>query len=36
VKGALVWATGTPAMRRLVVPAVVGAVVLSVTTTFLV
>jgi len=34
VKGGLVWALSTNEMRRLVTPAVVGAVVASVTLTF--
>lgn len=34
VKGALVWTIGSPGIRRLVVPAVVGAVTASVTLTF--
>jgi uncharacterized membrane protein (DUF4010 family) len=35
VKGALVWTISTPAMRKLVVPAVAGAVAVSVALTFL-
>ena len=35
VKGGLVWSISSPGMRRLVVPAVLGAVVSSVSLTFL-
>ena len=34
VKGALVWSIGTPTLRRLVIPAAIGAVVTSVVLTF--
>jgi uncharacterized membrane protein (DUF4010 family) len=34
VKGALVWSIGTPTLRRLVIPAAIGAVVTSVLLTF--
>ena len=36
VKGGLVWVGAAPSMRKWVVPAVAGSIVLSVTTTFLV